>query len=415
MLADAAVHAYEERGVAGYRRFSQVVIGNRQQALYLIDAQGHDVLGRALPPNVNAMVQAARAQHTAILKYGLRSKVTAYETYSPSGHRYVLVLFTPVTLFWLELPTRLESALIAALLITVTLLCLALARHIAGPIVGLSAAARRVSRGDLSARAPVSATKRYDELADLGADFNEMIGRIETLMGAHQQLLASVSHELRSPLARLNVSLALLSKAGTTQTKIIDRMEQDVSRVDGLIGQLLTLSRLESGITARQRTAVDLSFLLQQVVADSNLEAEASMKNVYADLAGPAILPCADPEALRSACENIIRNAVRFTPSGTAVRIALGLELGGSEVMISVEDSGPGVPEEQLQTIFEPFFRVDRHAGAHEGSGLGLAIATRAVHAHQGSIIALNRRPNGLRIEVRIPITDKLTATPSRL
>jgi len=404
VVANAAVHAYEESGAAGYAQFCELILGNQDRQLYLVNSEGRDVRGRALPQNVSAIVQAARGQHHAFLQYGLRSKLAAYETYSPSGRRYILVLSIPRLLAGSELPNGLRGAFIPAVMITVTLLCLALARHIAGPIAGLSAAARRVSRGDLSARAPVSATKRRDELADLGADFNEMIERIQTLMSAHQELLASVSHELRSPLARLNLALALLRKVGNaTQETILNRMEQDVTRVDGLLTQLLTFSRLESGITGVQRTEVNLSLLLEEVVADCNFEAEALMKSVHGDLASATFLTCSDLEALRSACENIVRNAVRFTHPGTAVRVALRSEANGSEVTIIVEDSGPGVSDEHLSKIFQPFFRVEAHTGTHEGVGLGLAIATRAIHLHQGSISALNRKPNGLRVEVRLP------------
>ncbi len=249
VLANAAAHAYEENGAAGYKQFCELILADQHRVLYLIDTNGRDVLGRALPSNVGTIVRAARGQHHAVLQYGFRTKVMAYETYSPSRRWYVLALSMPRISSGSELPNGLRGGFIPAVLVAVTLLCLALARHIAGPITGLSAAARRVSKGDLSARAPGSVIKRHDELANLGADFNEMIGRIQTLMSAHQELLASVSHELRSPLARLNVSLALLSKAGDlTQTAIIGRMEQDVSRVDGLMTQLLTLSRLNPGL-----------------------------------------------------------------------------------------------------------------------------------------------------------------------
>jgi two-component system, OmpR family, sensor histidine kinase CpxA len=406
VLAQAAIHAYEETGAAGYGQFCALILGNQERQLYLVDREGRDVLGRALPQNIKIIVQAARDQHHTLLQYGLTSKVAAYESYSPLGRRYVLVLSMPRTLGGSELPNGLRGAFIPAVLVTVTLLCLALARHIAGPIAGLSAAARRVSRGDLTARAPASAIKRRDELADLGADFNEMIERIQSLMSAHQELLASVSHELRSPLARLNLSLALLRKIGTSkQNTVISQMEQDVTRVDGLLTQLLTLSRLESGIAGAQRTEVDLSLLLQEIVADCNFEAEASTKSVYGDLGCTACLPCADADALRSACENIVRNAVRFTKPGTAVRVALRREVTGSDVTIIVEDSGPGVPDKHLSRIFEPFFRAKENAGTHEGVGLGLAIATRAIHLHHGSISALNRKPSGLRVEVRLPTT----------
>jgi signal transduction histidine kinase len=407
VVANAAVRVYEENGAAAYSQFCELILGKQNRPLYLVNLAGRDVLGRALPPNVSAIVRAARGQHHTLLQYGLRGKLAAYETYSPLGRRYVVVVSVPRTLDGLELPYSLRGAFIPAVLVIVTLLCLALARHITGPISGLSAAARRVSRGDLSARAPVSATERHDELADLSADFNEMIERIQTLMSAHQELLASVSHELRSPLARLNLSLALLRNAGkSTQEPIVRRMEQDVVRVDGLLTQLLTFSRLESGIAGVPRTEVDLALLLQEVVADCNFEAEALRKSVRGDLAAAVFLSCADAEALRSAFENIVRNAVRFTMPGTAVHVALHPEANDSEVTIIVEDFGPGVPDKHLKRIFQPFFRMEQDAAAHEGVGLGLAIATRAIHLHQGSISALNRKPNGLRVEVRLPARE---------
>ncbi len=138
-------------------------------------------------------------------------------------------------------------------------------------------------------------------------------------------------------------------------------------------------------------------------MADCNFEAEALMKSVYGDLAFPAILPCADAEALRSACENIVRNAVRFTDPGTAMHVGLHRQDGGSGVTITVEDSGPGVPEEHLHKDLSTLFPCGTKYATHESIGLGLAIATRAIHLHQGSISALNRTPNGLRVEVQLP------------
>jgi len=192
ILANAAAQTYEESGAQGYKQFCERILGNKQRVLYLVNSDGNDVLRRALPANVSALVQAARGQRHAILENGFLHKVAAYETGSPSGHAYVLALSMPRGLLDFDEPGELGGASIPAVLVAVTLLCLALARHIAGPIVGLSAAARQVSKGDLSTRAPVSTIKRHDELADLGADFNEMIERLQNLMNAHQELLASV-------------------------------------------------------------------------------------------------------------------------------------------------------------------------------------------------------------------------------
>lgn len=411
VLANAAKRTYEKSGAEGYQRFCDSILGNKRRLLYLVDTEGRDALGRPVPPNIGAVVQSARGQNHAVVKNGIRNKITAYETDSPSGRKYVLALSLPRWFLGFDPPEEFGITSISAIVVAVTLLCLALARHIAGPIVGLSAAARRVSTGDLSTRAPGSTTRRHDELADLGTDFNDMIEKLQNLMNAHQELLASVSHELRSPLARLNVSLELLSKnRDSSQTPVIRRMEQDVARVDGLMTQLLTLSRLESGVAGEHRTKLDLSLLLQEVVADCDFEARSLMKSVAADLDPGVLLASADADALRSACENIIRNAVKFTEPGTSVGVKLRVHEGGGEAAITVEDCGPGVPDDQLQTIFQPFFRVQQSAAGQEGVGLGLAIAARAIHLHKGSLVALNRKPNGLRVEVRLPTADRYAA-----
>src|ERR1700730_12412311 len=255
----------------------------------------------------------------------------------------------------------------------VTLFCFWLAHHIVAPIQGIQSAARRGATGDLTVRAPVEISKRHDELAFLAVDFDAMVERISALVRSQGDLLSTVSHELRSPLTRFNMSLALLRKQSPPASEeLLQRMERDVERVDVLMGQLLTLSRLEMGLSSDERDNVDLSQLVQEVVADGDFEAHSCGKSVRLEAAaGDIFIEKADQQALRSACENIIRNAIRFTPPGTHVDVVLKAETRSDveQAVLAVRDYGPGVPEEALQQIFQPFFRVKAPPGPRRDYG----------------------------------------------
>jgi two-component system sensor histidine kinase CpxA len=217
----------------------------------------------------------------------------------------------------------------------------------------------------------------------------------------------SVSHELRSPLARINLSVALLKKRYSADAdEMFQRLDRDVARIDVLMGQLLTLSRLEAGLSSAERDDVNFVQLVEEAAADSNFEAEASDKSVSLRTKGAIILENADPHALRSACENVIRNAVRFTQPGTNVEIELEIDRSTPEPVgiLSVRDHGPGVPEESLEAIFQPFYRICGDAQGTDGNGLGLAIASEAIRLHRGTISAANLRPTGLEITIRLPV-----------
>jgi two-component system sensor histidine kinase CpxA len=294
----------------------------------------------------------------------------------------------------------------------ITTLCFVLAYSIASPIWGIQSAARRVAQGDFSARAPEAVSNRGDELGALATDFDSMVERIELLIRTQRSLLNSVSHELRSPLTRLNLSLAVLRKdASAHSSSTIERMERDIARIDTLIGQLLTLSRFEASLTSGIKEDVDFTLLVQEVAADGNFEAQSLGKSVILEEANSVVLQNADSLALRSACENIIRNAIHFTRPGTDVKVALEVKNGAaaSEVLLTVRDMGPGVPEDSLENIFQPFFRVDPPGARSRGNGLGLAIALEAVRMHHGSIAATNLSPQGLQVSIRLP-----TSRPSR-
>jgi signal transduction histidine kinase len=296
-----------------------------------------------------------------------------------------------------------------AMLLLASLFSLWLAYHIASPIHSIQSDARSVATGDLKARVTPAVSKRHDELAALAIDFDSMVDRLEALIQAQKDLLSSVSHEVRSPLARINLCLEILRSEWTGgSADVFDRLQSEVERVDLLMGQLLMLSRLEAGLSAAGREDVNLSQLLEEVTANGDFEARPMTKSVTLSAKSSVYLDTADPHALRSAFENIVRNAIRFTQPGTNVEVALRVEdrTPRSFVEISVRDCGPGVPEESLHTIFQPFVQLTGDGLSGEThNGLGLAIASQAVRMHHGTIAAANLPRGGLEICVRLPRT----------
>jgi two-component system, OmpR family, sensor histidine kinase CpxA len=409
-VADEAAHAYESGGRQELEQFERGLVGKTGLELYLIDGYGKDVLSQPIPLDSLSIVRAARSDGRILNRYGLRSHSSSYKFTSPSGRPYVLLVRAP-----LQVAKILDTTaggglpLLGVALIMVTLFCFWLTHHIVAPIQGIQSAARRVAAGDLSVRAPVEISERHDELAALAADFDAMVERMSAFVRSQKDLLSTVSHELRSPLTRLIMSLALLRKQPPLESEeLLQRMERDVERVDTLMGQLLTLSRLETGLSPEGRDSVDLSRLVQEVVADGDFEARAGGKSVRLATEAGIVIEKADQQALRSACENIVRNAIRFTAPGSEVEVILKTERmsASSQAVLLVRDHGPGVPGELLQQIFQPFFRIkepNRNPRENNGTGLGLAIALEAIRQHRGSIIAANANPIGLEVKIMLP------------
>lgn len=249
------------------------------------------------------------------------------------------------------------------------LVCLGLAWHLTAPVRRLRTAAQRLAGGDLTARVGAGPVKGHDEIAALGRDFDHMAARIEELLTAQRQLLRDISHELRSPLARLNVALELArQRSGSEATGALNRIDREAERLNDLIGQLLTLTQLESGGERIAREPVSLTRLVRAIAADANFEAATRQRRVHA-IVEDEIMIQGSEEMLRRGIENVVRNAVRYTAEGTQVEIAVSRRRGasGDSVVIRVRDHGPGVPEEALAGIFLPFYRVanarDRQTG----------------------------------------------------
>jgi two-component system sensor histidine kinase CpxA len=276
------------------------------------------------------------------------------------------------------------------------------------PVARLRKAARELARGRLQTRVKESrpgATRKGDEFAGLVHDFNHMAERLEGLVSAQRLLLRDVSHELRSPLARLSVALELSrDDADKTMTTHLDRIEREAERLNQLIGQLLTLAQMETAETLDRPQRVSLKALMEQMIPDA--EYEAQQRDAAVEL--KAECECVVDgrrELLYRAIENVVRNAIRYTEAGTRVEIKMAEDRAAKMAVIEVSDRGPGIPEAELEAIFRPFYRLDTARSAHTGGvGVGLAIAERAVKLHNGQIKALNRDGGGTTIRISLPV-----------
>ncbi len=299
--------------------------------------------------------------------------------------------------FWLRL---------AGLIATAGVVCFILARHIIGPVLALNKAALAVTEGDLAVRVGETILRRGDEIGELGRSFDRMTRHVAELLEAQERLLRDVSHELRSPLARLNVALALArKKADGSLGGPLDRIEREAENLNAMIGRLLSLSRLEADLGPLRTEREDMTALVMAITDDAHFEASHHGKGVrFIGEDVPLWLEC-NGELVKSAVENVVRNALRYTAEGTDVDVELFAPLRGHDgVVIRVADRGPGVPDEELENLFRPFYRLegarDRQSG---GVGLGLTIARRAVDLHGGTIRALNRDGGGLTVELFLP------------
>jgi signal transduction histidine kinase len=420
VYAQSAVDVFERDGKPGLTAYLERVEHVSKIHAVLFDNLGNEVSGRPAPAGAASAISRV-SEASPYVYYFLPQQerpIAAQYVRGPNGDEYVLAGELPAPGF-LGPPPRLGEPgsfafglrMIARSFLPVVLVgglfCYLLARYLSKPIVELRSATQQLSAGNLGARVDPKLLKRRDELGYLGRDFNVMAGRLESLMEAQRRLLADISHELRSPLARQGVALGLARRnAGSQATPALDRIEREAGRLNEMIGQLLALSRVESGAERPDSEEIDLAALVREVAEDADFEARGRDRSVLIarseELKTRGVF-----ELIRSALENVVRNAVRYTEAGTQVEIALTSE--GPErdlfAVIRVRDRGKGVPEESIKEIFRPFYRVeddrDRKTG---GTGLGLSIAARAVRLHQGTIKAVNADDGGLIVEMRLPI-----------
>lgn len=300
--------------------------------------------------------------------------------------------------------------MIARLLIVLTMsgvVCYWLARYVTTPVVTLQKATRRLAGGDLAVRIGKGIGSRKDELSELAKDFDHMAERISLLMVQQRQLLRDISHELRSPLTRLNVAVELARRqTGEKTAPSLDRIEAESNILNEMIGEVLTIARLDSETERIPMLPVDLKDVVTEIIENANFEAQARNCAVELVESIPSSVQ-GNKDLLCRAIENVIRNAVIYTYEGTTVDVRLrqASHEGISYAEVTVRDHGPGVPETDLPHLFRPFFRVsnarERQTG---GTGLGLAITKRAIDLHNGSVKASNARDGGLIVEIRLRI-----------
>ena len=386
MELEEAREAYEAGGAAKLRAFIDRLHRYVPGGHYLTDAKGRDIL---TGEDRSAMLAAAEPEGARPRRMHGPMIVMAK---SPDGlYRWIVEMKPP--------PMELQSYLPYYALIfgAVALVCWLLALNIASPLRALARTVDRFGAGDLAARVKSS---RKDEIGELSRVFDRMAERIGTLLSAERRLLQDVSHELRSPLARLSFAAELVRTAEDREAAVA-RLKKEIRRLTDLVGALLQVTRAEGDPSAAAREELRLDELVNEVVEDCRMEAEARGCKIALSDSGELEV-CGDRELLRRAIENVVRNSIRYAPPETAVDVRI--DRANDTARISVRDRGPGVPEEAIEKIFQPFFRVDgSRDSASGGTGLGFAIARRAVGVHHGDLWAKNAQP-GLQVCIELPL-----------
>jgi len=430
LWARQEVSVLRDEGVVALKKYVnsiQIDPGNQN---YIFDADGREVLGRNTPPAyilqiVQSMLKTQR--HDLQQEIFQAERVIAETVTGSDGRTFVAIVDFPepslmsLSLFEFFITGVHEGAGVRVLgvLIVAGIACFWLARQLVRPIEQLQFAARAIQNERLHTRIDPALLARHDELADLGRDFDRMAERIEHVITAHRNLLADASHALRSPLARINVALGLArrdSSAGSADFHFA-RIEHETSRLNTLIGDLLLISRLDSGVDLERMVPFDLTLLVDEVAADADYEARGRQCTVRSTTPRECLVVGAR-ETLRAAIENVARNAVRHTAAGSTVDITLTgprAEEGVFFATIQVRDQGPGVPHQALSRLFTPFYRVtDGRQPAFEGSGLGLAITRRIVEIHRGDVRADNAKDAGLVVTITLPLDPTRISQPAK-
>ncbi len=413
-LVDSAASTLHYAGTEALRN----LLGTRMHAIvYAVDETNKDILRRPVTP-----IMLEQAKQMLVREPDLHA---VEHVKAADGHVYLLFSTVPQHGFdhtppvvggsipgaAATLPQAMHShghqhhfpiePIIAGLFASLGFAAL-LAWYFSKPIHSLRAAFQSVSEGDLDVHLATVMGKRRDELADLGHEFDRMVRQLRALMDGQRRLLHDVSHELRSPLARLQAAIGLARQQPDRLENSLDRIELEGTRMDKLVGELLSLSMLEAGVITATNEEIIIDELMDNIIKDARFEAEARKILVLMTGDYTAMIK-GNIELLHWAIENVVRNAVKHTPDGSQVSVDGRVDIRKGCLVLSVLDDGPGVPETELNAIFEPFFR-GRTTKITDGHGLGLAIARRIVEAYGGTIRAANRPTKGLRIEIMLPV-----------
>lgn len=387
LILREGAEAYESGGsakLAAYLGKMNTALGDSR---YLVDPAGRDLASGTGRADLLDLVHSRWS--TPVPKDGHIVVVTA----SPDNRYLLITVLEPPFGRWTLIPYY------ALILAAVALVCWALGLSIASPLRELVRGVDRFGRGELTVR--LNANRR-DEIGELARSFNRMAERISTLLTAERRLLQDVSHELRSPLARMSFAVELARREEHREAAL-RRIKGEIDRLSSLVGTLLEVTRGEGDPLARKEEEFALADVLREIASDSWIEADASGCRVVVEAkANPVV--CGDRELLRRAFENIVRNAIRYAPADSCVNV--GIDVEGQQAQVSIRDHGAGVPEEFLTKLGQPFVRVDDSRDSSTGGvGLGLAIAKRAIAMHHGSLRLENAKP-GLRVSIELPLSE---------
>ena len=427
--AAIAIQASEVLGKGGVAALKKWLSANEHSIadrdLYIIGPDGQDILGRRLSdsaarrleyfnresmsePDAEASPSLPPPPLPPPPPRNFRPQRAAPQIVGPDGSTYTVLLVPrrPSIFGALSLPGISLMILCIALVVS-AFASWWLAQHLSAPIRRIQEGARALAsenldaRGGASLRVSAGFEDRKDELAVLARDFDAMADGLIANRAAVTRLLRDISHELRSPLARMRLAVGLARRPTADSERQLDRLEREIERLDDLIGQVLKLARLNGTDAPIEREPVDVDEMIEEIVHDANFEGAAKGCTISVEgSAGQTVN--GNRELLRSAIENVLRNAVRYSPPGAPVEVAV--ERSDAGLAVSIRDRGPGVPAADLERIFEPFFRVaesrDRDSG---GEGIGLAITSQVMRAHGGSATAGNRPAGGLEVRLGLP------------
>lgn len=403
-----AVDIIETQGLASLRAWL-LKDDNRKavEEIYVINQRQEEVNRKEIPTNISELAKGSRGGSPSAADSQRIVNVLTFDTKTPDGNYLLISTFKyPSMASYLFAPQRVAVGVIVS-----GLICFLLARYFTSPLTKLRSAAQLLMQGEFNTAGIQQLRNRRDEFGALAVDFENMAVRLEELLSAKRQLLRDISHELRSPLARIRVGLDLARKKyGESDCEDLDRIDLEIERLDLLISELLVFARIRSNKTLGSMSPVYLSDLLQQIVDDAAYELQQTPESakVLLDVSQEVVVK-ADARLLHRAIENVVRNALRYSLKGGCVRISSMTDAGTARILI--EDEGPGVPNDMLEKIFQPFVRVSSARETETGgTGIGLAIARRVVELHQGSIVACNRPGNkGFSVMVSLPLDGHKT------
>ena len=398
-MLDSTVATLRHGGLGALRELLNAWQQRSGAHVFVVDDAGQDLLGRAVPAETLALARRRVDEHTLP---GIAREMAV------GGRQYLFFVPARGSALDNRLAYPASPLLPIGMGLLASLICSALlAWYLSRPLRHLREAFAALAAGQFDTRVGLRMRGRRDEIADLGRDFDHMAEHLQSLIGSQRRLLHIVSHELRSPLARLHAAIGLARQQPEQREASLERIEREAGRLDTLVGELLTLSRLEAGVSGPLDQYVDLVELVEGIAEDARFEAEASGRALCFCGAGEAVVK-ARAELLYRAIENVVRNAVKYTAPGTTVEVTVEPLPAAGWLGITVDDRGPGIPEHELEAVFEPFYRSET-SPATRGFGLGLAIARRAILAHGGTIQACNRPDGGLRVAIRLalPLIEK--------